>query len=69
MRKTKRFAAVIAALALAATLTAPAMMLNTFAADDSSITITGTYETSHTFEIYQVMTGTKIADDTFTNLK
>lgn len=66
MRKTKRFAAIIAALALAATLTAPAMMLNTFAAD---ITITGTYETSHKFEIYQVMTGTKNADGTFTNLK
>lgn len=60
MKKTRRFAAMVAAMALAATMAVPFSMTAS-AADDASITITanGNVDASkHTFSAYQIFTGT-----------
>jgi fimbrial isopeptide formation D2 family protein/LPXTG-motif cell wall-anchored protein len=57
MKKTSRIAAMIAALTLAAVMVAPSAMMSASAEDTSSIKITSDSAVSHTYEIYQVMTG------------
>lgn len=71
MKNTKRFLAMAASLALTACAAMPMTMMSTSAEEDaSSITITGDYASSHTFEIYQVMTGQyDAANGTFSELK
>lgn len=66
MKKTRRIAAMIAAMALTATMVVPSAMMSASAA---SIEITGISATeAHTFEVYQIFTG-DLTDATFTNLK
>jgi len=67
MKKTRRIAAMVAAMALAATMMVPAAMMTASAAD---ITITGVGSEEHTFEVYQIMTGTyDSTEGTFSQLK
>ena len=56
MKKTRRFAATIAAMALAATMVAPTMM-NASAEDTNKITVTATDGATHTYEAYQIFSG------------
>lgn len=66
MKKTRRIAAMIAAMALTAAMCVPTAMMSASAA---SIEITGISATeAHTFEVYQIFTG-DLNDGTFTNLK
>lgn len=68
MKKTRRMTAVIAAMTLTAAMAVPNMMMTASAA--SSIEITGISETiNHTFEVYQIFTGTLATDGTFSDLK
>lgn len=57
MKKARKIAAMIAAMALTATMAVPSVMMSASAEDTSSIEITSTSSVSHTYEIYQVMTG------------
>lgn len=68
MKNTKKFAAMIAALALSACSIAPAMGMTASAAD---LTIKNSdTEVSHRYNLYQIFTGTYDAEDeTFTNLQ
>ena len=69
MKKTRRFAAMVAAMALAATMVAPTMM--NASAEGAEVSITGLDATvARTFDVYQVFTGTyNTTDGTFSNLK
>lgn len=71
MKKTRRIAAMVAAMALSAALAVPSAMMSTSAEDKAVITITDLDESvSHSFEVYQVFTGTyKASDGTFSDLK
>ena len=65
---TRKIAAMIAAMALTATMVVPSAMMSASAAS-ASIEITGISATeAHTFEVYQIFTG-DLTDGTFTNLR
>ena len=67
MKKTRRMTAVIAAMTLTAAMAVPNMMMTASAA---SIEITNiSKDIDHTFEVYQIFTGTLATDGTFSNLK
>lgn len=66
MKKTRRMTAVIAAMTLTAAMAVPNMMMTASAA---SIEITNiSKDIDHTFEVYQIFTGTLATDGTFSNL-
>ncbi len=69
MKKTRRFAAMVAAMALAATMVAPTMM--NASAEGAEVSITGLdAAVKRNFEVYQVFTGTyNTTDGTFSDLK
>ncbi len=68
-KTTRKFAAFIAAMTLTACTMAPMSMVS-YAAGNASVTITGIGAVEHTFEIYQVFTGTyNSTDGTFSALK
>lgn len=76
MKKTRRFAAMVAAMALAATMVAPTMMnasaeVTTVTAANSSITINQT-ESDHVYKAYQIFDADVTKEDgetTFANIK
>jgi fimbrial isopeptide formation D2 family protein/LPXTG-motif cell wall-anchored protein len=70
MKKTRRFAAMVAAMALAATMAAPAMSF-TASAVGAEVEITGLdASVKRNFEVYQVFKGTyNSTDGTFSELK
>ncbi len=61
MKKTRRIAAFIAAMAMAATLAAPSFVMTASAATDStsgnSITVTNQDDATHTYAAYQIFSG------------
>ena len=65
MKKTRRIAAMIAAMALAATMVAPTMM-NASANNNNTITITNFDNATHTYEAYQIFSATYNSDGSLT---
>ena len=69
--KTRKIAAMIAAMALAATMAVPSVMMSASAEDVAAVTITGLdASVARTFEVYQVFTGKYDTDKgSFSELK
>lgn len=57
MKKTRKIAAMIAAMALTAAMCVPTAMMSASAVDTNKITVTATDGATHTYEAYQIFSG------------